>query len=110
MKDYDNIIRASLKKNGETLEDSSFTLKIVNAHLSRKIISANNPFLNFGTLVIGIVLVIISAGLILLLKVYNIVIDSFVFTEQCGLILLLLSLIFLGSTLIGNLTIKKRQV
>jgi uncharacterized membrane protein YcjF (UPF0283 family) len=109
MKEFDNIIRDSFKKNMEKLEDDSFTGKIVETHLSRQRISISKPFLNFGSLLIGISSVIISIGLILLFKTNNVLVDNFEFKEQYGLILLLISLIFLVSNWIENFTANNKQ-
>jgi len=95
MKESEKIISDSLKKNMHKIEDDSFTDKIIKLHLSSPKNSAYKPFLNFGSLIIGISSVIISIGLILLTRTNILSADYSLFKEQYGTILLMISLIFL---------------
>jgi hypothetical protein len=97
MKESDKIISDSLKKNMHKIEDDLFTERIIKLHLSSPKNPIYKPFHNFGSLIIGISLVIISIGLILLMKIKILSTEYFVFKEQYGSILLMISLIFLIS-------------
>jgi len=97
MEESEKIISDVLKKNMYKIEDDSFTERIIKLHLSNLKNPAIKPFLNFGSLIIGISSVIISIGLILLLRTKLLSDYHFVFKEQYGLILLMISLIFLVS-------------
>jgi hypothetical protein len=109
MKKTDRILSDLFKKNMHKIEDDSFAERIINMHLSKKEKLIYKPFPNFGLLIIGISSVIISIGLLFSLKIKIALFEGFVFTEQYGLILLLISLIFLISTWIENfITPKKR--
>lgn len=103
MKKTDRILSDLFKKNMHKIEDESFTEKIINMHLSKQKIPVYKPFPNFGLLIIGISSVIISIGLIFSLKIKIALFEGFVFTEQYGLILLLISLIFLIFVWIENI-------
>jgi putative copper export protein len=102
MKDSDHIIGDLLKKHMQEIEDDSFTERIVRMHLSKQKKPVYKPFRNFGLLIIGFSSVFISAGLILSLLTKTVLIKNFIFTAQYGLILLLVSLIFLISVWIEN--------
>jgi hypothetical protein len=109
MEKTDRILSDLLKKNMHKIEDELFTKRIINMHLSLQKKTVYKPFPNFSLLIIGISSVIISIGLIFSLKIKIVLFEGFVFTEQYGLILLLISLIFLISTWIENfITPKKR--
>jgi uncharacterized membrane protein len=110
MKEPDKIIRESFEKNMQKIEDGSFTERILKTHLSRQRIHILKPFRNLGPLLIGFSSVITSTGLVILFKTSNILIDNFEFKEQYGLILLLISLIFLISNWIDNFIAPKKRI
>jgi hypothetical protein len=96
MKKSEDIIKNSLRKDMQRINDDSFTDRIIEMHLSQERHVGYRPFLNFASLIIGISSVLISIGLILLVRVNNqLLINSIDFSEQHGLILLSLSFIFL---------------
>ena len=109
MKKTDRILSDLFKKNMHKIEDESFTERIINMHLLKQNKPVFKPFPNFGLLIIGISLVIISIGLIFSLKIKIALFEGFVFTEQYGLILLLISLIFLISIWIESLFTPKKR-
>ena len=109
MKKSEKIISDSLKENMHKIEDDSFTERIIQLHLSSLKNPVYKPFLNFGSLIIGISSVIISIGLILLMRTNILSADYFVFKEQYGLILLMISLIFLISNWIEYFPAKKNK-
>jgi hypothetical protein len=110
MKKTDKILSDLFKKNMHKIEDESFTEKIINMHLLKQKWPVSKPFPNFGLLIIGISSVIISFGLILSLKIKIAIFDGFTFTELHGLILLLISLIFLFYTWIDSFITPKKKV
>ncbi len=95
MKNSDDFIRVSLRKGMQKIDDDSFTDRIVEMHLSKKGQSEFKPFLNFGSLIIGISSLIISIGLILSIRISDQLLKSINLSEQDCFILFLLSLIFL---------------
>jgi len=110
MKESEKIISGSLRKNMHKIEDNLFTERIVKMHLSRQQNPVYKPFLNFGSLIIGISSVIISIGLILLMRTKILSVDYFIFKEQYGLILLIISLIFLISNWIEYFPATKNKI
>jgi cytochrome c biogenesis protein CcdA len=110
MKKSDKILNDLFKKNMQKIEDDSFTERIINIHLSRQKKPIYKPFLNFDLIIIGISSVFISIGLIFSIITKTILVENFVFTEQYGLILLLISLIFLISVWIENFIAPKNRV
>lgn len=110
MEESEKIISDSLKKNMHKIEDDSFTERIVKLHLSSLKNPVYKPFLNFGSLIIGISSVIISIGLILLIRTKNLSVDYFAIKEQYGLILLIISLIFLISNWIEYSPATKNKI
>jgi hypothetical protein len=97
MEESEKIISDVLIKNMHKIKDDSFTERIIKLHLSSLKNPVIKPFLNFGSLIIGISSVIFSIGLILLMRTKLLSDYHFVFNEQYGLILLIISLIFLVS-------------
>lgn len=110
MKKTERILGDLLRKNMHKIEDESFTERIIALHLSKQNRFVSKPFPNFNLLIIGISSVIISIGLILSLKIKIAIFEGFTFTEQHGLILLLISLIFLISTWIDSFITPKKRV
>jgi hypothetical protein len=110
MEKSDKLIKDLLKMNMQKIEDVSFTEKIINLHLSRQQKPTYKPFLNFGSLIIGISSVIISIGFIIITRTAIFSFDCFVFNEQYGLILLIVALIFLISNWIENFIPSKNKI
>jgi hypothetical protein len=110
MKESEKFISDTLKKNMYKIDDDSFTERIVKTHISRQKNPIYKPFLNFGSLIAGISSVIISIGLILLMRTKILSFDYFVYKEQYGLILLIISLIFLISSWIEYSPAQKSKV
>jgi len=109
MKKTEKILGDLLRKNMHKIEDESFTENIITLHLSKQNKSVPKPFPDLILLIIGISSVLISIGLILSIKLNIELFKGFAFTEQHGLILLIISLIFLISTWIDSyITTKKR--
>ncbi len=95
MKTKDEIIKNTLKSNVQRINDNSFTKKIVETHLTKKQIVKVRPFLNFMSLIIGISILIISIGLVFLIRQNFDWITEFDLTENHGLIIITLSIVFL---------------
>lgn len=95
MKEQDDLIRKSLQKSMPRIDDALFTDRIVAQHLAQRKHASPKPFFNFAQLIVGLAFVIFSVGLLLLLKTNNPIIESIQLKEQHGLILFLLSLIYL---------------
>lgn len=95
MKNQDEIIKRSLQKRMQRIDDDLFAEKIVKQHLSQKMQISPKPFLNFASLIVGLSFILISIGLILLVKTNNQIFKGIDFNEQHGLILFLLSLFYL---------------
>lgn len=109
MEKSDKILSDLLKKNIKKIEDDSFTDRIIKIHLSRQNRPAFKPFINFDLLIIGISSVFISIGLIFSLFTKIELIENFAFTEQYGLIILLISLLFLIYSWIENFIVPKNK-
>lgn len=109
MNKSDKILSDLFKKNMQKIEDDSFTERIINLHLSKQKRPFYKPFKNFDLIIIGISSVLISIGLISSLITNTVLIKNLVFTEQHGLILLLISLIFLISVWIENFVSPKNK-
>jgi len=110
MKTTERILGDLLRKNMHKIEDELFTKNIITLYLSKQNRSVSKPFPNFILLIIGILSVIISIGLILSLKTKIVISEGFTFTEQHGLILLLISLVFLIFIWIDSLITPKKRV
>ena len=95
MKENDNIIKKTLQSNIQRIDDDSFTKSIIEKHLAKKQVIKNRPFINFMSLIIGLSSVIISIGFVLLIRQNCERINGMNLTENHGLILLALSIIFL---------------
>ena len=94
MKNQDEIIRKTLQKRMQRLDDELFAEKIVKQHLSQKAQIEPKPFFNFASLIIGLSFILISIGLLLLVKTNNQIVRSIGFSEQHGYILFMLSFLF----------------
>jgi hypothetical protein len=107
MNKNDRILSDLIKKSMYRIEDESFTKDILRMHLSRQKKSTYKPFPNFGLLITGISSVIISIGLIISVKTKTELIKGFVLTEEYGLVLLVISLVFLVSVWMESFTTPK---
>jgi hypothetical protein len=95
MKANDNIIKKALQSRQQRIEDDSFSKRIVEIHLVKKQIIKNRPFVNFKSLIIGLSSVILSAGFVLIIRQNNDWIKEIGLTENHGLLILILSFMFL---------------
>lgn len=95
MKTNDDFIKNALKKNVQRIDDNSFTERIVQTHLAKKQIVLQRPFVNFMSLIIGLSAVVLSFGIVLLIRYNGDWIQKIGLTEQHGLLILALSFVFL---------------
>jgi len=110
MKKTEKILGDLLRKNMHKIEDESFTENIITLHLLKQKKSVPKPFPDLILLIIGISAVLISIGLILSIRINIEIFKGFTFTEQHGLILLIISLIFLISTWLDSFITPKKRV
>ncbi len=110
MKQPDKILGDLFKNSMQKIEDDSFTDRIVEKHLSSRPRPASKPFFNFNLIIIGISSVLISAGIVISILTKTVLLENFVFTGQHGLILLLISLIFLVSVWAEDFIYPKNRV
>jgi len=87
MKSQDDIIKKTLRKEMQRIDDDLFTDEIIKRHLSQKVPVAPRPFLNFVSMIVGLSFTLLSLGLILLVKTNNRILKSIDFSEQHGYIL-----------------------
>jgi hypothetical protein len=106
MKSQDDIIKKTLRKEMQRIDDDLFTDEIIKRHLSQKVPVAPRPFLNFVSMIVGLSFTLLSLGLILLVKTNNRILKSIDFSEQHGYILFLLSFFFLIYKWLDDLTLK----
>ena len=104
MKTNNEKIKNALQNNLQRIDDDSFTNNIVASHLTNKRIVKSNFFVNFLSMVIGLSIVILSIGLVALVRQNNDWISEIGFTETHGLILLTTSLIFVIYKLMDEIT------
>ena len=104
MKTIDNDIKIVLQNNIQRIDDNSFTDRILAKHLADKKIIKNSVFMNFLPMIIGLSTVILSIGLVVLIRQNNAWIHDIGFTENHGLIILTISIIFLIYKLIEEFT------
>jgi hypothetical protein len=95
MKTKDELIKKTLQSNVQRIDDKSFTYGIVENHLVKKQIVKYRPFINFFSLILGLSAVILCIGLVFLIKQNNEWIKEIGLTENHGLVILMLSFIFL---------------
>jgi cytochrome c biogenesis protein CcdA len=110
MKKSDKILSELLKKNILEIDDDSFTRRIVNIHLSTRKKTSYKPFLNFNILIVGISSVLISIGLVLSIITKTEAIENLVFKEQYGIVILIISLLFLIYFWVDDLIIPKQRM
>jgi len=104
MKARNDKIKKALQNNLQRIDDDWFTKSIVEKHLAEKRIIINSPFMNFLPMIIGLSIMIISVGLVLLARQKNDWVKEIGFTENHGLIILVLSIIFLIHKLLEEFT------
>ena len=95
MKENNDYIKRALQSKMRRIDDDSFTRKIIDVHLIKNQSIKNKPFINFKSLIIGLSAVILSIGLFLLIRQNSEWISGIGLTENHGLILFVLSIIFL---------------
>ncbi len=95
MQANDDIIRKTLRKDLQRIDDDSFTQDIVKTHLERKAFTTPKPFVNFSSLIVGLSLFIGSLGLVLLIRTNGEWINETGVTEHHGVLILTISLLFL---------------
>lgn len=95
MKENNDNLKKILQSKMLRINDDSFTDRIVKIHLAKKQEVKSRPFINFMSLIIGLSAVIVSIGLVILLRQNNEWINEIGLNEQHGLILFVLSIMFL---------------
>lgn len=108
MKNHDEIIKKTLQKGMQRLDDKLFAERIIKQHLSQNVQIVPKPFFNFAPLIIGLSFILISTGSLLLITTNNQILKSIGFNEQHGYILFMLSFFFLIYTWIGEFTIHNK--
>lgn len=109
MNTSDNDIKKALQDNLERIEDNAFTSKIVASHLGNKKVLMNRTFTNFLSMIIGLSIVSLSIGLVLLIRLNPTWIENIGLTENHGLIILTLGIIFLIYKLMEEITAPNTQ-
>lgn len=104
MKTNDDYIKEAFQQNMQRIKDDSFTNSIVTKHLADKKIIRTKAFVNFLPMIIGLSTVIISIGLVALIRQNNDWIREIGFTGTHGLIVLIISFIFLICKLMEEIT------
>ncbi len=94
MKANDDDIKKALQNNIQRINDDSFTKSVVGKHLADQEIIKYSYFENFLPMIIGLSIIIISIGFVLLMKQNNNWITEIGLTENQGLIILAISIIF----------------
>ena len=89
------IIKKALQAKIQRIDDDMFTSNIVGEHLAKKKNIKGIQFNNFLNIIIGLSAVIMSTGIVLLIKQSNTWIKEIGLTENHGLLLLTLSFLFL---------------
>ena len=95
MKTNEDFIKKTLEENIQRINDDSFTERIVEGHLAKKQNVKYRPFFFFMSIIIGMCSVILSIGFVLLIRQNNDWIKEIGLTEDHGLLILVLSFIFL---------------
>lgn len=88
-------IKKALQSNLQKIDDDFFTRRIVDKHLANKQNKKYRPFVNFFPLIIGLSFLLASIGLVFVLQEEFDWMSGRSITEQHGLILISLSIIFL---------------
>ena len=109
MKTSDRDIKKALQDNLKRIEDKSFTDKVVSNHLANRKIIKSLTFINFLPMIIGLSIVIINIGLIILVKQNNVWIKEVGITENNGLIILIMTIIFLIYKLMEEITAPNKK-
>jgi hypothetical protein len=109
MKKEDSILSDRLKKIMFRIDDASFTQGIIRRHLTEQKKIDYKPFPGFGLLITGISAVIVSMGLILSIKTKTELIKGFAMTDEYGLVMLVVSLIFLVSVWMDSFIITQNH-
>lgn len=95
MKANDDYIKKAFHQKMQRIEDDSFTNNIVTKHLADKKIIRTSTFINFLPMIIGLSIVLLSIGFVFFLRLNSALIKDIGLTENHGLIILTLSIIFL---------------
>ncbi len=95
MQGINDNIKTALKSRMQQFDDNSFTKKIVDLHLANKQEITCRPFINFLSLIIGLSSLFVNIGLVVTLKQDYSWINGIGITEQHGLLLIAISIIFL---------------
>ena len=104
----DDMIRESLERNMQSMEDDSFTEEVVRLHLERIRKQVPKPFFNFASLLTGMAMVFTSIGISLLILTGKIDLPGIKLTAKDGLILLFLSLLYLIYKWLEDIILQKR--
>ncbi|MBN2773365.1 MAG: hypothetical protein JXR31_03890 [Prolixibacteraceae bacterium] len=95
MKMSDEDIKKRMHENMLRIHDKSFTERIVNTHLATGEKRIQKPFFNFSSLIIALSAVLTSIGLIIFALIAKEPFYGIEITQEYGIILLILSFIFL---------------
>lgn len=104
MQEINDNIKKALQSKIQRIDDDSFTKKIVDIHLANKQDIKYRPFINFLSLIIGLSFLLVSIGLVFVLRHNYNWINGIGITEQHGLILIVMSIVFLIYKLIEEFT------
>ena len=104
MKDFDDAIKQTLQSKIQRIDDDSFTKRIVDIHLVNKQAVEYKPFANFLSIVIGLSSLIISLGLVYVLKQNYDWLNGIDINVDDGLILVLISIMFLAFKLADEIS------
>jgi predicted neutral ceramidase superfamily lipid hydrolase len=104
MQEVNDNIKKALQYKIQRIDDDSFTRRIVDTHLAKKQVVRRRPFINFLSFVIGLSSLLFSIGLVILIRLNYDLINGLGITEQHGLILASISIIFLIYKLIEEFT------
>jgi hypothetical protein len=107
MTKIEETIKKVLQSRMQPITDDSFTKSIVDTHLINKQRFKSKPFINFLPLIIGLSFLIISLGLLAGVKQHYDWIMGIGLIEEHGLILIVLSIVFLLYKWIDEFTASK---
>ncbi len=105
----DDIIKKTLRKNLQQIDDDSFTRDIVKTHLEKKAFTAPKPFVNFSSLIVGLSLFIASLGLVFLIRYNGEWIHETGLTEHHGVLIVTISLLFLVYTWLEGIIVSRHM-
>lgn len=108
MQEIDKDIKKALQTKMQRIEDDAFTKRIIDMHMAKKQDIKYRPFANFLSLIIGISTLISSIGFVYVLKQRYDWINEIGISEKHGLILIVISFIFLIYKLIEEITAPNR--